>query len=128
MQRLQYVDEMSYKLQRGIQEIKFNDIYDEWVKIDTYRKVKGTVMCECNNRASLKVSESPQNPGRPFFACRNQGGCRFFQWADVGFTKKIPTTTKNVQRIWRVLKYTEKQFHYFVNNVFFIFFKVTFQF
>ena len=85
-------------------------------------------MCECNNRASLKVSESPQNPGRPFFACRNQGGCRFFQWADVGFTKKKPTTTKNVQRIWRVLKYTEKQFHYFVNNVFFIFFKVTFQF
>ena len=33
MQRLQYVDEMSYKLERGIQEIKFNDIYDEWVKI-----------------------------------------------------------------------------------------------
>ena len=33
MQKLQYVDEMSCKLQRGIQEIKFNDIYDEWVKI-----------------------------------------------------------------------------------------------
>ena len=55
---------------------------------DTYRKLKGTVMCECNNQASLKVSNSPQNPGRPFFACRNKGGCRFFQWADVGFTKK----------------------------------------
>lgn len=55
---------------------------------DTYRKLKGTVMCECNNQASLKVSNSPQNPGRPLFACRNKGGCRFFQWADVGFTKK----------------------------------------
>ena len=33
MQRLQYVDEMSYKLERGLQEIRFNDIYDEWVKI-----------------------------------------------------------------------------------------------
>ena len=55
---------------------------------DTYRKLNGTVMCECNNQASLKVSNSPQNPGRPFFACRNKGGCRFFQWADVGFNKK----------------------------------------
>ena len=33
MQRLQYVDEISYKLERGLKEIKFNDIYDEWVKI-----------------------------------------------------------------------------------------------
>lgn len=33
IQRLQYVDEMSYKLQRGIHEIRFSDIYDEWVKI-----------------------------------------------------------------------------------------------
>ena len=32
MQRLQYVYEMSYKLERGLKEIKFNDIYDEWVK------------------------------------------------------------------------------------------------
>ena len=55
---------------------------------DTYRNLKGTVMCECNSHASLRVSESPSNPGRPFFGCRNRGGCRFFQWADVGFTKK----------------------------------------
>ena len=33
IQRLQYVDEMSYKLERGIQEVKFHEIYDEWVKI-----------------------------------------------------------------------------------------------
>ena len=26
---------------------------------ETYRKLKGTVMCECNNQASLKVSQSP---------------------------------------------------------------------
>ena len=90
---------------------------------ETYRKLKGTVMCECNNQASLKGSQSPQNPGIPFFACRNQGGCLFFQWADVGFTKKKRTTTKNVQRIWQVLKYTEKKFHYFVNNVFLFFFQ-----
>ena len=32
MQRL-YVDEMGYKLERGLQEVKFHDIYDEWVKI-----------------------------------------------------------------------------------------------
>ena len=55
---------------------------------NTYRNLKGTVMCECNNQASLRVSESSLNPGRPFFGCRNRGGCRFFQWADVGFTKK----------------------------------------
>ena len=54
----------------------------------TYRKLKGTVMCECNNQASLRVSRSAQNPGRPFFACRSKDGCRFFQWADVGFIKK----------------------------------------
>ena len=33
IQRLEYVDEMSYKLECGLKEIKFNDIYDEWVKI-----------------------------------------------------------------------------------------------
>ena len=34
---------------------------------DTYRKLNGTVMCECNCQASLKVSETGLNPGRPFF-------------------------------------------------------------
>ena len=58
-----------------------------WVH-DIYRRLNGTFICECNNQASLKVSNSPQNPGRPFFVWRNKGGCRFFQWADVGFTKK----------------------------------------
>ena len=33
MQRLQYVDEMSYKLERGLKEVEFNEIYDEWTKI-----------------------------------------------------------------------------------------------
>ena len=33
MQRLQYFDEMSYKLERGLKEVKFNEIYDEWTKI-----------------------------------------------------------------------------------------------
>ena len=37
---------------------------------------------------NVKVSQSGLNLGRPFFACRNKDGCRFFQWADVGFTKK----------------------------------------
>lgn len=55
---------------------------------DVYRKLKGEVRCKCNNQATLKVSKSAFNPGRPFSACRNNGGCRFFQWADVGFTKK----------------------------------------
>ena len=33
IQRLQYVDEMSYKLERGIHEVKVNDVYGEWIKI-----------------------------------------------------------------------------------------------
>ena len=33
MQRLQYADEMSYKIERGLKEVKFNEIYDEWTKI-----------------------------------------------------------------------------------------------
>ena len=33
MQRLQYVDEMSYKLERGLKEVKFHEIYDEWTKL-----------------------------------------------------------------------------------------------
>lgn len=32
IQRLQYVDEMSYKLEHGIHEVKCNDVYDEWIK------------------------------------------------------------------------------------------------
>ena len=64
---------------------------------DTYRKLDRTVMCECNCQASLKVSESGLNPGRPFFACRNRGGCRFFQWADVRFTKR----NKELQKLFK---------------------------
>lgn len=56
---------------------------------DIYRNLKGTVTCECNSQASLTVSKSPQNPGRPSFVSRNKDGCRIFQWADVGFTRKI---------------------------------------
>ena len=48
----------------------------------------GKVKCQCNNQASLKISESPINPLRPFFTCRTRGGCPFFQWADVEFTYK----------------------------------------
>ena len=43
---------------------------------DTYRKLNGTVMCECNCQASLKVNQSPLNPRRRFFTCRNNDGCR----------------------------------------------------
>ena len=64
---------------------------------DIYRKLKGEVRCECNNQASLKVSKSAFKPGRPFFACRNNGGCRFFQWADVGFTVKNEQLQKNLK-------------------------------
>ena len=125
MQRLQYVDEISYKLERGLKEIKFNDIYDEWVKIlrergvyhpiwnhedmdfvKSYRNFKRTVMCECNSQASLRVSESPSNPGRPFFGCCNKDGCRFFQWADVGFTKKNEKLQKLFKEYGRFQKKT----------------------
>lgn len=33
IQRLQYVDEMSYKLQRGLKEVRYHDIYDTWEKL-----------------------------------------------------------------------------------------------
>ena len=82
---------------------------------DTYRKLDGTVMCECNCQASLKVSQSPLNPGRPFFTCRNKDGCRFFQWADVKFKRR---TAKTVQRIRQVLKLQRKKNSIIsVNNV-----------
>ena len=68
---------------------------------DVYRKLEGEVRCECNNQATLKVSKSAFNPGRPFFACRNNGGCRFFQWADVGFTKKNEQLQKNLKEYGR---------------------------
>lgn len=73
---------------------------------NTYRNLKGTVMCECNNQASLRVSESSLNPGRPFFGCRNRGGCRFFQWAGVGFTKKneeLQKLFKEYGKFWKLL-------------------------
>ena len=64
---------------------------------DVYRKLKGEVRCECNNQATLRVSQSAFNSGRPFFSCRNSGGCRFFQWADVGFTRKNEELQKNLK-------------------------------
>ena len=65
---------------------------------DTYRKLDGTVMCECNCQASLKVSQSPLNPGRPFFTCRilSMGRCKIHQ--------EKRRTVKTVQRIRQVLK------------------------
>ena len=33
IQRLEYVDEMSYKLEWGLKEVRYHDIYDKWVKI-----------------------------------------------------------------------------------------------
>lgn len=68
---------------------------------DEYRKLKGLVMCECNKQASLKVSKSASNEGRPFFACRNNGGCQFFQWADVRFTKKNEQLQKSLKEYGR---------------------------
>ena len=55
---------------------------------EVYRRIKGEVKCECNSQASLKVSRSKTNFERPFFTCRDNRGCRFFQWADVPFTIK----------------------------------------
>ena len=70
--------------------------YTETNKIVTWEwKLKREVRCECNNHATLKVSKSAFSPGRPFFACRNKGGCRFLQWADVAFTRK----TEELQKI-----------------------------
>ena len=51
-----------------------------------YKKLQGAIKCECNNQASLRVSKSASNFERPYFACRDNDGCRFFQWADVPFT------------------------------------------
>ena len=58
-------------------------------------------MCECNKQASLKVSKSASNQGKPFFACRNNG--------EVYEEKRA--TTKISQRIWEVLK--KKQSFFF---------------
>ena len=65
---------------------------------NVHRKLKWEVRCECNNQTTLKVSKSAFNPGRPFFACR---GCRFFQWADAGFTKKNEQLQKNLKEYGR---------------------------
>ena len=43
IQRLQYLDEMSYKLERGLDKVKFNDIYDEWTKILKERGVSSSL-------------------------------------------------------------------------------------
>lgn len=48
----------------------------------------GKVKCHCNKQAGLKISQSQINPLRPFYTCRNRGGCPFFQWVDVELTDK----------------------------------------
>lgn len=68
---------------------------------DIYRKLEGGVMCECNNQSTLKVSKTASNLGRPFFTCRDNNGCRFFQWADVGFTKKNEQLQKSLKEYGR---------------------------
>ena len=58
-----------------------------YTKVDGgYYTMQGNIKCECNNQASLKVSRSEANFNRPYYACRNRKGCRFFQWADVPLT------------------------------------------
>lgn len=53
-----------------------------------YQQDFGQVKCQCNKQTALRMSHSQLNPLRPFFTCRNKGGCPFFQWAGVEFTDK----------------------------------------
>ena len=53
-----------------------------------YQQDFGQVKCQCNKQTALRISHSQLNPLRPFFTCRNKGGCPFFQWAGVEFTDK----------------------------------------
>ena len=59
MQRLQYVDEMSYKLERGLKEVKFHEIYDEWTKILRERGVYHPIW-NSKNTASFKITKEKQ--------------------------------------------------------------------
>ena len=81
---------------------------------DTYRNLKGTVMCECNSQASLRVTESPSNPGRPFFWLPKQRWMSILSVGRCRVHQEKRRTTKTLQRIWQVLKITqEKKFHFF---------------
>ena len=54
---------------------------------ESYLRRKKILICGCEEAVSLRVSKTENNPGRPYFICRDRD-CRFFQWADVELSKK----------------------------------------
>lgn len=76
---------------------------------NTYRKLSGTIMCECNCQASLKVSQSPLNPGRPFFCLPEQRQMPILPMGRCGIHQEKWTSTKTVQRIRQVLKIAQEK-------------------
>lgn len=52
-------------------------------------------MCDHLMPATLSVSKSEKNPGRPYFKCGQREHCDYFQWGD---TSQSLTTLQNIQK------------------------------
>ncbi|KAJ7383100.1 Class II abasic (AP) endonuclease [Desmophyllum pertusum] len=50
--------------------------------------------CQHDDRATLRMSKTKRNPGRPFFGCNKESKCDFFVWAGVPLVDAKPKVVK----------------------------------
>jgi len=50
---------------------------------------KAPPMCDDGLTATLAVSQSAANPGRPYFRCGQRQKCGFFEWGDREISRKV---------------------------------------
>ena len=75
-----------------------------------------TPPCGCDRPSNLRVSNSRDNPQRPFFSCGQNVSCAFFQWGHEELTDKnfeIITELEEKRQMKRIAK---EQFLYKLGN------------
>ena len=83
-----------------VPEERYNELMDAYEnKVSQCFKPFKFPECDCDQVASLWVSGSTSNPGRPYFRCQDTSveyKCEFFRWADNTRKRKKRNANKDI--------------------------------
>ena len=75
-----------------------------------------TPMCGCDRPSNLRVSNSQDNPQRPYFTCGQKVTCEFFQWGDEELTDKNFELITELEEKRQMKRIAKEQFLYKLGN------------
>ena len=75
-----------------------------------------TPLCQCDRPTTLKVSGSEKNPQRPYFSCKSDEQCKFFQWGDEELSDKNFQLAMELEQKKQMQKAAKEQFLYKLGN------------